>query len=47
MLKILLKKKNERENSCDEIMLPNLIKFTGLFKKRLSDTHGTKFKKSK
>ena len=36
-----IKKKNERENSCDEIMLPNLIKYTGLFKKRLSDTHGT------
>ena len=36
-----IKKKNERENSCDEIILPNLIKYTGLFKKRLSDTHGT------
>ena len=36
-----IKKKNERENSCDEIILPNLIKYTGLFKKRLADTHGT------
>ena len=36
-----IKKKNERENSCDEIILPNLIKYTSLFKKRLSDTHGT------
>ena len=36
-----IKKKHERENSCDEIILPNLIKYTGLFKKRLADTHGT------
>ena len=28
-----IKKKHERENSCDEIILPNLIKYTGLFKK--------------
>ena len=35
-----IKKKKERIDSCDNIVLPNLIKYTGLFKKRISDTHG-------
>ena len=36
-----IKKKKERESLYDEVILPELIKNTGLFKKRLSDTHGT------
>ena len=40
-VKNYIKKKNERKDSYDKIILPNLIKYRNLFKKRLSNTHGT------
>lgn len=36
-----IKKKSEREKSSDDIILPNLVQYKGLFEKRLADTHGT------
>ena len=36
-----IKKKNERTDSYDDIVLPNLLKYKTLFRRRLSDTHGT------
>ena len=36
-----IKKKNKRKDSYDDIVLPNLIKYKNLFKKKLSNTHGT------
>ena len=36
-----IKKRKERMNSCDEINLPKLQKYTDLFRRRLCDTHGT------
>ena len=40
-MKNFIKKKNERKDSYDDIFLPNLIKYKNLFKKKLSNTHGT------
>ena len=40
-IKDYIKKKNERTDSYDKIVLPNLLKYRNLFKKRLSNTHGT------
>ena len=40
-VKNYIKKKNERKDSYDKIILPNLIKYRNLFKRRLSNTHGT------